>query len=45
MENKIIPMRKKGLKQVVESKSDVRKLLQVKEDMKKPQHIVGEKQV
>jgi transposase len=38
-------MRKKGLKQVVEAKSDSRKLLQMKEEIRELQRIIGEKQV
>ena len=38
-------MRKKGLKQVVEAKSDSRKLLQMKEEIKELQRIIGEKQI
>jgi transposase len=38
-------MRKKNLKQVVEAKSDSRKLLQMKEEIKELQRIIGEKQV
>src|SRR5882762_1911227 len=38
-------MRKKGVRQVVEAKSDSRKLLQMKEEIKELQRIVGEKQV
>lgn len=38
-------MRKKGLKQVVEAKSDSRKLLQLKEELKELQRIIGEKQI
>jgi transposase len=38
-------MRTKGLKQVVESKSDTRKLLQMREEIKELQRIIGEKQV
>jgi transposase len=38
-------MRKKGLKQVVEAKSDSRKLLQMKEEIKELQRIIGEKQM
>lgn len=38
-------MKKKGLKQVVEAKSDSRKLLQMKEEIKELQRIIGEKQV
>jgi transposase len=38
-------MRKKGLKQVVEAKSDSRKLLQLREQIKELQRIVGEKQI
>jgi transposase-like protein len=38
-------MKKKGLKQVVEAKSDSRKLLQLREQIKELQRIVGEKQI
>ena len=38
-------MRKRGLKQVVEAKSDSRKLLQMKEEIKELQRIIGEKQM
>lgn len=38
-------MRKKGLKQIVEAKSDSRKLLQMREEIKELQRIIGEKQV
>ena len=38
-------MRKKGLRQVVEAKSDSRKLLQMKEEIKELQRIIGEKQI
>jgi transposase-like protein len=38
-------MRKKGLKQVVEAKSDSRKLLLMKEEIKELQRIIGEKQI
>lgn len=38
-------MRKKGLKQVVESKSDSRKLLEMKAEIKELQRIIGEKQI
>lgn len=38
-------MKKKGLKQVVEAKSDSRKLLQMKEEIKELQRIIGEKQI
>ena len=38
-------MRKKGLKQVVEANSDTRKLLQMKEEIKELQRIIGEKQI
>ena len=38
-------MRKKGLRQVVEAKSDSRKLLQMKEEIKELQRIIGEKQM
>jgi transposase len=38
-------MKKKGLKQVVEAKSDGRKLLQLREQVRELQRIVGEKQI
>jgi transposase-like protein len=38
-------MKKKGLKQVVEAKSDSRKLLQMREEIKELQRIIGEKQI
>lgn len=38
-------MKKKGVKQVVEAKSDSRKLLELKEQIKELQRIVGEKQI
>lgn len=38
-------MRKKGLKQVVEAKSDSGRLLQMKEEIKELQRIIGEKQM
>lgn len=38
-------MKKKQVKQVVEAKSDSRKLLQMKEQIKELQRIIGEKQV
>ena len=38
-------MRKKGLKQVVEAKSDSRKVLIMKEEIKELQRIIGEKQI
>jgi len=38
-------MRKKGVKQVVEAKSDSRKLVQMKAEIKELQRIVGEKQI
>jgi transposase len=38
-------MKKKGLKQIVEAKSDSRKLLQMREEIKELQRIIGEKQV
>lgn len=38
-------MKKKGLRQVVEAKSDSRKLLQMREEIKELQRIIGEKQV
>lgn len=38
-------MRKKGVKQVVESKSDSRKILALKEQIKELERIVGEKQI
>jgi transposase len=38
-------MKKKGVKQVIEATSDSRKLLQMKEEIKELQRIVGEKQI
>jgi transposase len=38
-------MRKKGLKQVVEAKSDSQKLLAMREQIKELERIIGEKQV
>lgn len=38
-------MKKKGVKQVIEAKSDSRKLLQMREEIKELQRIVGEKQI
>lgn len=38
-------MKKRGVKQVVEARSDSRKLLQMKEEIKELQRIIGEKQV
>lgn len=38
-------MKKKGLRQIVEAKSDSRKLLQMREEIKELQRIIGEKQV
>lgn len=38
-------MKKKGVKQVIEAKSDSRKLLQMKAQIKELQRIVGEKQI
>jgi transposase-like protein len=38
-------MRKKGLKQVVESKSDSKKILALKEQVRELERIIGEKQV
>lgn len=38
-------MRKKGLKQVVEAKSDSGKIHQMKEEIKELQRIIGEKQI
>ena len=38
-------MKKRGVKQVVEARSDSRKLLQMKEQIKELQRIIGEKQV
>jgi transposase-like protein len=38
-------MKKKGLKQVVEAKSDSRKLLQMRAEIKELQRIIGEKQI
>ena len=38
-------MKKRGVKQVVEARSDSRKLLEMKEQIKELQRIIGEKQV
>ena len=38
-------MRKKGLKQVIEAKSDSKKIIALREEMKELQRIIGEKQV
>ena len=38
-------MRKKGVKQVVESKSDTQKILALKEQIKELERVIGEKQV
>lgn len=38
-------MRKKGLKQVIETKSDSQKLIALREEMKELQRIIGEKQI
>ncbi len=38
-------MQKKGLKQVVEAKSDSRRLLQMGEQIKELQRVIGEKQI
>ena len=38
-------MRKKGIKQVVEAKSDTRKLQQLKEHVKELERIIGQKQM
>lgn len=38
-------MKKKGLKQVVEAKSDSKKILALREEMKELQRIIGEKQI
>jgi transposase len=38
-------MKKKDVKQIVEAKSDSRKLLQMKEEIKELQRIIGEKQI
>ena len=38
-------MRKKGLKQVVEAKSDTRKLLLLKEQIKELERTIGQKQI
>lgn len=43
--NKYSQMRKKGLKQIVETKSDTRKLLQLKEQVKELERLVGQKQI
>jgi transposase len=42
---KYSPMRKKGLKQIVEASSDTRKLLLMKEEIRELQRIIGEKQI
>ena len=38
-------MRKKGIKQVVEAKSDTRKIQQLKEQLKELERIIGQKQL
>jgi Spy/CpxP family protein refolding chaperone len=38
-------MRKKGLKQVVEAKSDSRKIKELQEQIKEMERIIGEKQI
>lgn len=38
-------MKKKGLKQVIETNSDTRKMLLMKEEIKELQRIIGEKQI
>jgi len=38
-------MRKKGIRQVVEAKSDTRKLQQLKDQVKELEHIIGQKQL
>ena len=38
-------MRKKGIKQVVESESDTRKLMLLKEQLKEYERIIGQKQI
>jgi transposase-like protein len=38
-------MRKKGIKQVVEAKSDTRKLQQIKDQLKEMERIIGQKQM
>ena len=38
-------MKKKGLKQVVESSSDTRRLIELKAEIKELQRIIGEKQI
>ncbi|MCH8318751.1 MAG: transposase [Bacteroidetes bacterium] len=43
--NKYSQMRKKGVKQVVEPKSDTRKLLQLKDQVKELERTVGQKQI
>jgi len=43
--NKYSQMRKKELKQVVEAKSDTRKILQLKEQVKELERLVGQKQI
>ncbi len=42
---KYSPMRKKGLRQIVEASSDTRKLLLMKEEIRELQRIIGEKQI
>ncbi len=43
--NKYSQMRKKGVKQVVEAKSDTRKILQLKEQVKELERLIGQKQI
>jgi transposase len=38
-------MKKKGVKQIVEAKSDTRKIQQMKDEIKELQRIIGEKQI
>lgn len=38
-------MRKKGIKQVIEARSDTRKLQQLKDQVKELEHIIGQKQL
>ena len=43
--HKYSTMRKKGIKQVVEAKSDTRKLQQLKDQLKEMERIIGQKQL
>jgi transposase-like protein len=43
--NKYSAMREKGIKQVVEAKSDTRKIQQLKDQIKELEHIIGQKQL